>query len=100
MAKRTREEIQAAIEKEYYAHKDRSFIAAPAPKPVTPAATPTRDPRALLEALQAVQYAFPDMRIGQLLVNAMPKDGPDLFYIENEDLRQALTDFLHKAMKG
>jgi uncharacterized protein YihD (DUF1040 family) len=58
---------------------------------------PTRIPR-ILARLQAVWEKHPDMRLGQLIVNAA---GVDPFYIEDEKLAYMIEEFdARSASKG
>ena len=46
---------------------------------------------AILTELQSIWMNFPDMRLGQLLLN-VSKD-PELYYLEDEELIERLKDF-------
>ena len=59
-----------------------------------------RDPKRIHEILYDVQRvweAFPDLRLGQLLLNAVPD--PTLYYIEDEELVHRLLEFGYKLAK-
>lgn len=52
-----------------------------------------RDPKRIdpfLKRLSAVWKANPDLRLGQLVVNAL---GPDPFYVEDDDLLRRLEEY-------
>jgi len=44
-----------------------------------------------LKIVKELWKKYPDLRLGQLLINAASVDGTDLFYIEDYDLLQALN---------
>lgn len=44
--------------------------------------------------IQDLWEHYSDQRLGQLIENYLVKDGEDLFYIEDEELSQRLTDKL------
>jgi len=44
--------------------------------------------------IQDMWEHYSDQRLGQLIENYLVKDGEDLFYIEDEELSQRLTDKL------
>lgn len=46
---------------------------------------------AVCSAIRSAHRAYPNMRVGQILVNALPdRDPAKLFYIENDELARAL----------
>lgn len=54
----------------------------------------------ILEKLEALWINYPDMRLGQLLVNlAPPRLHNDIFYWEDEDLEKALDDRIEKFIE-
>lgn len=60
-----------------------------------PRGTP-RDPAridAILAAIAEVWYAYPDMRLGQLLVNLLDPEWNKLFTIEDDVLAERLREF-------
>ena len=56
---------------------------------------PKRIPR-ILSLIQELWQRYPDMRLGQLIVNVSPTHEQYLFYAEDETLEQGLDYF--KAM--
>ena len=48
----------------------------------------------IIVKIQDLWEQYPDQRLGQLIENYLVKDGEDLFYIEDEELSQRLTDRL------
>ena len=52
--------------------------------------------KAVLARLLAVWTQYEDLRLGQLLNNAITGDGPDLFYIEDRPLCDKVESFLAK----
>lgn len=49
--------------------------------------TKSRDPERLFNAIRRMRKSCPDLRVGQIIVNALPSAfGNDPFYIENDDL--------------
>jgi hypothetical protein len=53
-----------------------------------------RDPQRIEKVLSAIRdkwYEYPDLRLGQLLINAVYSD--DLFYIEEDKLIKKLNKF-------
>ena len=59
-----------------------------------------RDPKRIHEILYDVQRvweAFPDLRLGQLLLNVVPD--PALYYIEDEELIHRLLEFGYTLAK-
>lgn len=62
-------------------------------KYVSPDRRPERIP-AIMGELQALWQKFPEMRLGQLLLNSMGTD--DLFYLEDKDLLQKVREFARK----
>lgn len=63
-----------------------------------------RDPQRInriLEKVEAVWVNYPDIRLGQLLVNlAPPRLNNDIFYWEDDDLEKSLDDRIDKIMKS
>ena len=59
-----------------------------------------RDPKRIPEILHEVQRvweAFPDLRLGQLLLNCV--SDPALYYIEDEDLVHRLLEMSYNTAK-
>ena len=59
-----------------------------------------RDPKRIPEILHDVQRvweAFPDLRLGQLLLNVVPDSA--LYYIEDEELVHRLLEFGYTLAK-
>ena len=59
-----------------------------------------RDPKRIPETLHDVQRvweAFPDLRLGQLLLNVVPDTA--LYYIEDEELVHRLLEFSYSIAK-
>ena len=57
---------------------------------------PPRDPARIekvLSVLRNAWYAYPDLRLGQLITNVCPPH-KDLFYLEEEDLIKALQHYM------
>jgi uncharacterized protein YihD (DUF1040 family) len=57
---------------------------------------PPRDPARIekvLAILRNAWYAYPDLRLGQLLTNVCPPH-KDLYYLEEEDLIKALIHYM------
>jgi len=59
--------------------------------------------RKVFEAIQIVLALAPDLRVGQIIDNAVyyrntKGHGPDTFYIENEDLATAIIEFSADAL--
>jgi len=57
---------------------------------------PPRDPARIekvLGILRNAWYAYPDLRLGQLITNVCPPN-KDLFYLEEEDLIKALQHYM------
>lgn len=54
-----------------------------------------RNPLAVLRALEDIIVAHPDLRIGQVIVNALSyaNNQADLFYVEDNHLANALVLF-------
>ena len=44
------------------------------------------------DAIRKLWYQYPDLRLGQLLSNVIPK-GKDLFWVEEKDLIQYIEDY-------
>lgn len=62
------------------------------------------DGAAIMRAIQRIQTNHPQLRFGQIVANAMaPFSGgcraPDLFYIENSVMLEAIHDFEKKLDK-
>ena len=55
---------------------------------------PERIP-AILGELQALWQKYPDLRLGQLLINSL-SEGQDLFYVEDRDLLDKVQDFIRR----
>ncbi len=49
----------------------------------------------LLSAVKTGLSAFPGLRVGQLIVNALP-NGKDLFYVTDEELAGFIWQFIHE----
>lgn len=51
-------------------------------------AKPNRDPERLIAAIREMHRRYPDLRVGQIIANAMIVGGwqNDPFYIENDEL--------------
>ena len=59
-----------------------------------------RDPKripGILHDVQRVWEAFPDMRLGQLLLNVVAD--PALYYLEDDELVHRLLEFSYKFAK-
>lgn len=59
-----------------------------------------RDPKripGMLYDIQRVWEAFPDLRLGQLLLNVIPET--QLYYIEDEELVHKLLEFYYALAK-
>lgn len=59
-----------------------------------------RDPKripSVLHDVQRVWEAFPDMRLGQLLLNVVAD--PALYYLEDDELVHRLLEFSYKFAK-
>lgn len=57
---------------------------------------PPRDPERIekvIALLRNAWYAYPDLRLGQLITNVCPPH-KDLFYLEEEDLIKALQHYM------
>lgn len=52
---------------------------------------PVREPALVLAAIRDVMSTFPDMRVGQAIVNAV--HNADLFYMEDRVLADALAAY-------
>ena len=66
-----------------------------------PLVTP-RDPKRIMEILVLIDHIWrrdPDMRLGQLLVNVVPEFDRRPFFIEDDDLLEALKDYWEKGPK-
>lgn len=62
-----------------------------------------RDPKRIPEILNQIKQgwsAYPDLRLGQLLLNISTRCGKDLYYIEDEELVKLLRDFLQTYNKN
>ncbi len=55
---------------------------------------PERIPK-VIETLRKVWFQYPDLRLGQLLINVVP-NGKDLFYIEEDELVELLNKYAAK----
>jgi hypothetical protein len=51
----------------------------------------------MCDIIAGVWQAYPDLRLGQLLVNAVGVER--LFYIEDDDLMHALTEYVSRESK-
>lgn len=61
-----------------------------------------RDPERIpemLRVLAAIWYTYPDLRLGQLIVNACPAGQDDPFYVEDDVLLDGLKK-LPNRMRG
>ncbi|MCK4788084.1 MAG: hypothetical protein KAV87_30300 [Desulfobacteraceae bacterium] len=58
---------------------------------------PERIPR-ILAKIQEIWQKYPDLRLGQLIVNVSPKHERNLFYAEDDELEHQLE--LFKAMSN
>lgn len=48
-----------------------------------------------LTTIQVAKTAYPELRVGQLLINALSyTDGKNLFFISDEELTKALQSFV------
>lgn len=54
---------------------------------------PERIPR-ILALIKAIWETYPDLRLGQLIVNASPEHEANLFYTDDDELEQKLKEFL------
>ena len=57
-----------------------------------------RDPKridVILQEIGAIWHKYPDMRLGQLIGNAL--EGPSLYYVEDDSLVKALKDMYEGA---
>ena len=52
----------------------------------------------ILDAIKQIWQKYPDMRLGQLLLNVLPD--PALYYVEDTELINALTDFYLDEKEG
>jgi uncharacterized protein YihD (DUF1040 family) len=62
-----------------------------------------RDPKRIPEILNQISQCwntYPDLRLGQLLLNVSAKYSKDLYYIEDEELVKLLRDFLQTYNKN
>ena len=65
-----------------------------------------RDPKRIeimFDKIRKIWYRYPDLRLGQLLVNVIPVTNPahyDPFYIEDEDLMKLLDRYLEGLEHG
>ncbi len=50
----------------------------------------------LIEAIKIAKATFPSLRIGQLLLNAVP-EGKDLYYISDDDLTELVRKLVNEA---
>lgn len=51
-------------------------------------------------SIRSAHKAFPDMRVGQLIVNATwDNDRGQLFYLENDDLVEQIKDFVKEKQE-
>lgn len=58
-----------------------------------------RDPKRIPEILNQIQQAwatFPDLRLGQLIINVATKNHKDPYYIEDEELVERMRDFVRE----
>ena len=58
-----------------------------------------RDVNRIYDILMKFQYLwekYPDQRFGQIISNYFPKDNEDIFYIEDDEISQRLTDKLSR----
>jgi hypothetical protein len=53
----------------------------------------------LLCTLTAVAQAFPELRVGQLIMNTLEADD-DLFYISDDDLAKRIIEYGNKFLRG
>jgi uncharacterized protein YihD (DUF1040 family) len=54
-----------------------------------------RDPKRIEKVLNLLRnkwYEYPDLRLGQLMVNLTPEE-KDLFYLEDDDLMKEIYDY-------
>lgn len=69
-------------------------------KPVEGRAYTYAEKRSIMEKILAVWSAYPDMRLGQLLVNshvsASPNHNSDIFYVEDDKLAEEVETFFAK----
>lgn len=57
-----------------------------------------RDPQRIAKVLNTIRdvwFEFPDLRLGQLLINSTP-DGRDLYYIEADEMIKNLREYAKK----
>jgi len=60
-----------------------------------------RDPKRIPIAMEDIMHEwgkFPDMRLGQIISNAMSGCGVDLFYIEDDELIKRIQDHCVKGV--
>ena len=58
-----------------------------------------RDVNRIYDILMKFQYLwekYPDQRFGQIISNYLAKDNEDIFYIEDDEISQRLTDKLSR----
>lgn len=55
---------------------------------------PDRIPK-VIGALRQAWFQYPDLRLGQLLMNVTP-NGKDLFYLEDEEIVELLKEYTAK----
>ncbi len=54
-----------------------------------------------IAALREVHEAHPDLRVGQIIVNALHAEyGNDAFYVENDELVRGMRERLPKVLGG
>ena len=53
----------------------------------------------LLCTLTAVAQAFPELRVGQLIMNTL-KQKDDLYYISDDELAERIIEYGNKYLKG
>lgn len=59
----------------------------------------SRDIDAFLRELRRVHREYPDLRIGQIVVNSLHAScGNDAFYVENEELVRGMRERLPRVM--
>ena len=50
----------------------------------------------ILMKFQDIWEKYPDQRFGQIISNYLAKDNEDIFYIEDDEISQRLTDKLSR----
>lgn len=55
--------------------------------------------RAVIESLYVAWLCFPELRLGQLIVNAMPRNVDDILYnLEDLSFETLLSEFVQEAV--